>query len=417
MPPRKRERRSSSPDPLEFIPFPGSNSPYSSTPGKRLLENRTQIISPIKLANVTTRTGAYNRKTKKSKLSESFTATTATTTPPPLPPPPPTTNTGYSAEQKNNFMHNTIPPYIVVPEGSLIQNFIYSSPAVPERVNARNANQPTQSPSLKNKRPKKQKPNVRRSSVRKNGLKQVNSPANAAVDFISKEAPLSNNRAGNIDSLNLFTDVSNQENKLLQINPNDQSVLGLVSSSHVNKEFRASDSLSNSLIKTTDKCNLMITKNKNSIKNVVPADIHFFSAGSNSEKSKDAPVTQTSKHVALNNQQKRINGNSSVKTKNADNIPVNVWTNKDWELLEKLHPKRMNPLPTKTYIKAPRQVAAAFPQISDKELAKRMLALDRMRAEEEETLEEVKAKEEDKKLEKAKKNPWFFGLGGIWGNK
>ncbi|KAK9452742.1 hypothetical protein V1511DRAFT_513462 [Dipodascopsis uninucleata] len=55
------------------------------------------------------------------------------------------------------------------------------------------------------------------------------------------------------------------------------------------------------------------------------------------------------------------------------------WKREHWILLSQLHPTRMNPLPTKALIRPPKKIIDAFPLIPVQELAKRMLALDRVR--------------------------------------
>ncbi|KAK9461793.1 uncharacterized protein V1516DRAFT_663501 [Lipomyces oligophaga] len=51
------------------------------------------------------------------------------------------------------------------------------------------------------------------------------------------------------------------------------------------------------------------------------------------------------------------------------------WTTEDWKRLALLHPRRMDPLPS-WLVKPRAELRAAFPEFSDRELARRILALD-----------------------------------------
>ncbi|KAK9241285.1 hypothetical protein V1525DRAFT_429038 [Lipomyces kononenkoae] len=59
--------------------------------------------------------------------------------------------------------------------------------------------------------------------------------------------------------------------------------------------------------------------------------------------------------------------------------PDATWSRAHWILLTQLHPRRMDPLPSRALVRPPLHIVAAFPGISDEELSRRMLALDRIR--------------------------------------
>ncbi|KAK9319859.1 hypothetical protein V1517DRAFT_369538 [Lipomyces orientalis] len=59
--------------------------------------------------------------------------------------------------------------------------------------------------------------------------------------------------------------------------------------------------------------------------------------------------------------------------------PDPSWSRAHWVLLTQLHPRRMDPLPSRALVKPPNRIMHAFPSVSEEELARRMLALDRIR--------------------------------------
>ncbi|KAK9368724.1 hypothetical protein V1509DRAFT_658415 [Lipomyces kononenkoae] len=59
--------------------------------------------------------------------------------------------------------------------------------------------------------------------------------------------------------------------------------------------------------------------------------------------------------------------------------PDGGWSRTHWILLTHLHPRRMDPLPSRALVRPPQHIMAAFPGISEEELSRRILALDRIR--------------------------------------
>lgn len=59
--------------------------------------------------------------------------------------------------------------------------------------------------------------------------------------------------------------------------------------------------------------------------------------------------------------------------------PDPKWSKEHWILLTQVHRQRMDPMPSRALVKPPSIILDAFPAISVEELARRMLALDRIR--------------------------------------
>ncbi|KAK9375438.1 uncharacterized protein V1513DRAFT_442938 [Lipomyces chichibuensis] len=76
--------------------------------------------------------------------------------------------------------------------------------------------------------------------------------------------------------------------------------------------------------------------------------------------------------------------------------PDPTWSRAHWVLLTQLHPRRMDPLPTRALMKPPKKIIVAFPGVSEEELARRILALDRIRLRRELKMEEVRSERERK---------------------
>ncbi|KAK9359934.1 hypothetical protein V1504DRAFT_440852 [Lipomyces starkeyi] len=76
--------------------------------------------------------------------------------------------------------------------------------------------------------------------------------------------------------------------------------------------------------------------------------------------------------------------------------PDPAWSRAHWVLLTQLHPRRMDPLPSRALVKPPKKIIVAFPGVSEEELARRMLALDRIRLRRELKMEEVRSERQRK---------------------
>ncbi|KAK9484080.1 hypothetical protein V1527DRAFT_230002 [Lipomyces starkeyi] len=76
--------------------------------------------------------------------------------------------------------------------------------------------------------------------------------------------------------------------------------------------------------------------------------------------------------------------------------PDPAWSRAHWVLLTQLHPRRMDPLPSRALVKPPKKIIVAFPGVSEEELARRMLALDRIRLRRELKIEEVRSERQRK---------------------
>ncbi|KAK7205551.1 hypothetical protein BZA70DRAFT_278376 [Myxozyma melibiosi] len=59
--------------------------------------------------------------------------------------------------------------------------------------------------------------------------------------------------------------------------------------------------------------------------------------------------------------------------------PDPKWSKEHWILLTQIHRKRMDPMPSRALVRPSKEVQAAFPNITVDELARRLLALDRIR--------------------------------------
>ncbi|KAK9346268.1 hypothetical protein V1522DRAFT_350806 [Lipomyces starkeyi] len=80
----------------------------------------------------------------------------------------------------------------------------------------------------------------------------------------------------------------------------------------------------------------------------------------------------------------------------ANSNPDPAWSRAHWVLLTQLHPRRMDPLPSRALVKPPKKIIVAFPGVSEEELARRMLALDRIRLRRELKMEEVRSERQRK---------------------
>ncbi|KAK9493402.1 hypothetical protein V1508DRAFT_416044 [Lipomyces doorenjongii] len=76
--------------------------------------------------------------------------------------------------------------------------------------------------------------------------------------------------------------------------------------------------------------------------------------------------------------------------------PDPAWSRSHWVLLTQLHPRRMDPLPSRALVKPPKKIMVAFPGVSEEELARRILALDRIRLRRELKMEEVRSERQRK---------------------
>ncbi|KAJ8100515.1 hypothetical protein POJ06DRAFT_105958 [Lipomyces tetrasporus] len=92
-----------------------------------------------------------------------------------------------------------------------------------------------------------------------------------------------------------------------------------------------------------------------------------------------SPVPSITSSILTTTELPPLSASDTLRERIPNPNPDPGWSRAHWVLLTQLHPRRMDPLPSRALVKPPNRIMHAFPSVSEEELARRMLALDRIR--------------------------------------